>query len=154
MHSGCCAGRGRSLTKTLHDLKGVAHTSFPSDAFPELSHEKASFSSSLSSSSSPSFPASSSHSSSSLTYLLSSYWIRLATFEYAFFRIAGRAFELLFSSAAHILLCFGASNRFGAQAALNGLNGHRMRNGKQKGKELQGTLHSSARFMTSTRSDN
>ncbi|KAH7815813.1 uncharacterized protein MONOS_15243 [Monocercomonoides exilis] len=71
----------------------------------------------------------------------------------AFFRIAGRAFELLFSSAAHTLQYFGASNRFGAQAALNGLNGHRMRNGGGRGKELRGTLHSSARFMTSTRSE-
>ncbi|KAH7820793.1 uncharacterized protein MONOS_15757 [Monocercomonoides exilis] len=66
----------------------------------------------------------------------------------AFFRIAGRAFELLFSSAAHILQYFGASNRFGAQAALNGLNGHRMRNGRGGGKELQDTLRSSSFFMT------
>ncbi|KAH7823261.1 uncharacterized protein MONOS_814 [Monocercomonoides exilis] len=55
-----------------------------------------------------------------------------------------------------ISLCFRSSYSFSAPAVLNRVNeanGHRMRNGSGRGKELQGTLHSSARFMTPPRSE-
>ncbi|KAH7823409.1 uncharacterized protein MONOS_17602 [Monocercomonoides exilis] len=54
-----------------------------------------------------------------------------------------------------IPLCFSTSYGFRAPAVLNSVNeanGHRMRNGSGRGKELQGTLRSSARFMTPPRS--
>ncbi|KAH7818048.1 uncharacterized protein MONOS_5076 [Monocercomonoides exilis] len=50
-----------------------------------------------------------------------------------------------------IPLCFSTSYGFRALAVLNrvnDVNGHRMRNGGGRGKELQGALRSSARFMT------
>ncbi|KAH7829162.1 uncharacterized protein MONOS_11158 [Monocercomonoides exilis] len=52
--------------------------------------------------------------------------------------------------------CFRSLFGFRAPAVLNGVNevnGHRMRNGGGRGKELQGTLRSSARFMTPPRSE-
>ncbi|KAH7814680.1 uncharacterized protein MONOS_18488 [Monocercomonoides exilis] len=55
-----------------------------------------------------------------------------------------------------IPLCFSTSYGFRAPAVLNRVNeanGHRMRNGGGRGKELQGTLRSSARFMTPPRSE-
>ncbi|KAH7817424.1 uncharacterized protein MONOS_6893p2 [Monocercomonoides exilis] len=55
-----------------------------------------------------------------------------------------------------IPLCFSTSNGFRAPSVLIGVNeanGHRMRNGSGRGKELQGTLRSSARFMTPPRSE-
>ncbi|KAH7829098.1 uncharacterized protein MONOS_9481 [Monocercomonoides exilis] len=55
-----------------------------------------------------------------------------------------------------IPLCFRFSYSFSAPAVLNSVNevnGHRMRNGGGRGKELQGTLYSSARFMILPRSE-
>ncbi|KAH7825466.1 uncharacterized protein MONOS_2393 [Monocercomonoides exilis] len=55
-----------------------------------------------------------------------------------------------------IPLYFSTSYGFRAPAVLNRVdeaNGHRMRNGGGRGKELQGTLRSSARFMTPPRSE-
>ncbi|KAH7821549.1 uncharacterized protein MONOS_4459 [Monocercomonoides exilis] len=55
-----------------------------------------------------------------------------------------------------IPLFFSTSFNFLALSELNGLsekNGHRMRNGRGRGKELQGALCSSARFMTQQRSE-
>ncbi|KAH7814750.1 uncharacterized protein MONOS_16678c1 [Monocercomonoides exilis] len=55
-----------------------------------------------------------------------------------------------------IPLFFSTSFKFLALSELNGLsekNGHRMRNGRGRGKELQGTLRSSTRFITPLRSE-
>ncbi|KAH7815303.1 uncharacterized protein MONOS_14597 [Monocercomonoides exilis] len=52
--------------------------------------------------------------------------------------------------------CSSTSFNFRALSVLKGVNevnGHRMRSGSGRGKELQGTLRSSARFMTPPRSE-
>ncbi|KAH7825537.1 uncharacterized protein MONOS_12253 [Monocercomonoides exilis] len=56
----------------------------------------------------------------------------------------------------YIPLCFSTSYKFHVPAVLNRVNeanGHRMGNSSGRGKELQGTLRSSARFMTPPRSE-
>ncbi|KAH7821274.1 uncharacterized protein MONOS_8982 [Monocercomonoides exilis] len=59
----------------------------------------------------------------------------------------------LFSSAAVILPCFCTLDDFRSPAVLDGVNGHRMRNGSGRGKELFGTLRSSTCFITPPRSE-
>ncbi|KAH7823530.1 uncharacterized protein MONOS_17565 [Monocercomonoides exilis] len=53
----------------------------------------------------------------------------------------------------NVPLCFSTSYSFCAQAALNGLNGHRMRNGGGRGKDLPAISHSSSHFAAPLRSE-
>ncbi|KAH7824803.1 uncharacterized protein MONOS_7220 [Monocercomonoides exilis] len=109
-----------------------------SDAFPELSLEKTSFSSSLSSSSSPFLPTSSSHSSSSLTLSLTTSSLSIPSV--GLLNVHLNCFPL---PQRRIPLCFSTLYGFRSPAVLNELKGN------EKGKDLPAISHSSSHFAAS-----